>query len=81
MPRADGITFIGRARPSSPFDFPVFGDPAPLSAGSGYQRTASADSQIPGLSLEAIAVPNPQRRGVVTLAFDGRDVRVVEPAS
>jgi len=81
VPRADGVTFIGRARPSSPFDFPVFGDPAPLSAGCGYQRTASADSHIPGLSLEAIAVPNPQRRGVVTLAFDGRDVRVVEPAS
>lgn len=78
-PQPDGATFLGRADPAAPFDFPVTGDPGRLTAGCAYDRAPRErdDSRraIPGLRLRALARPQPLLPAVATLVFDGRDLR------
>jgi len=71
--RHDQVRFRGpRASTtwSAPFDFPVVGDPSPLTPGCGYARVPGAEG-TPGLELSAMVTPRPSRRRVVGAYFDG----------
>jgi hypothetical protein len=81
-PRQDGA-FLGRSEQSAPFDFPVGGEPGRLSAGCAYERAPGPDpGATPGLRLRALVRPQPRPHPIVTLLFDGRDLRAfVRPLS
>jgi hypothetical protein len=65
--RLPGGRFEGTTTWSAPFDFPVTGDPSPLSPGCGYRRRPGEEGSI-GLELGAIATPSGRARYAV---FDG----------
>lgn len=78
-PRPDG-TLLGRTGRGAPFDFPVTGDPGRLTAGCGFERAPGADpGAVPGLRLRALVRPQPRLSPVLTLVFDGRDLRPFVP--
>jgi hypothetical protein len=71
--RAAGRAYVGTTTWSAPFDFPVVGDPSPLTPNCEYARLPDADGS-PGLELAGVAGPRPTGRPVVFAFFDGRSL-------
>jgi hypothetical protein len=63
-------SFEGSTTWSAPFDYPVVGDPSPLTPGCGYGRVGGARGTI-GLKLAGIARPLPGAEPAVYVVFDG----------
>jgi hypothetical protein len=68
--RPAGRAYVGTTTWSAPFDFPVVGDPSPLTANCEFAREPGADGS-PGLELGGIAGPRPTQAPVVFAFFDG----------
>jgi hypothetical protein len=74
--RPSGRAYVGTTTWSAPFDFPVVGDPSPLTPGCEYARQPGADGS-PGLELGGIAGPRPAHSPVVFAFFDGSSLKRV----
>ena len=72
--RPSGHAYVGTTTWSAPFDFPVVGDPSPLTPDCEYARLPGAGGS-PGLELAGIAGPRPAHSPVVFAFFDGRSLK------